>query len=111
MGRWQLVDDPAGAAIEYAGCRATIEPDARRCLGTLVDKLAEGASLPELHGFVVSIRLLGDGARCSEVGARAVIRALRTAFARVGLDDMIVEHERFGYKLRLPPDDDVGPFR
>jgi len=77
--------------------RVGLSPALHHGLRALMDGLGMRASAPELQDFVASANLVEPGAG---IDPRAVVRGLRAAFCTLGLADMVVAHERFGYRLR-----------
>ena len=97
---WSLVDGAGSApAIECGPMRVGLSPALHFGLRALIAAAGARARVPELQDFVEPTALVEPA---SGVEPHAVVRGLRAAFCALGLADMVIAHERFGYRLRYP---------
>jgi hypothetical protein len=111
---WGIAGLPDTPTLIYGGRRMPLPDDQWRGLRLLIRARMQPqpAQLPELHGYVRTVDLMsepdGRPKTGSSIRARAIIRRLRSSFSAIGLDDMVEEHKRFGYRLVVPPHDFDG---
>lgn len=106
---WELEQSGGRYVAVHRSARAQLPAEEAHCLRRLISERTapDPDQLPQWQGYVRSVDLLPPGDRLSRstrsIRARAILRRLRQSLSSIGLDGVIVEHERFGYRLRVLP--------
>lgn len=104
--RWSLAERDDVGTVIHGETRVELTAEELACLRILIT--ARRIDAPDQQGYVRSVDLIPDrrrGSMSSSIQARALIRRLKLAFSSIGLDDAITEHDHFGYRLRVIPDE------
>lgn len=108
----RVLEAPSGGALQLGTVTVTLSANQVRLIAVLAQRMAAEAAQPGfVRGFVRSSELLGtlpwDSADPDDNHVKQLVRRTRRQLVRGGLGDLIEARQRFGYRLRVIPREDV----
>jgi hypothetical protein len=108
--RLRLIEPAAGGGgvVDYGGAQVQLGATQFALVRLLGERfLAEQGRPDEVRGFVRSVELMKtlpwETAHPDDNHVKQMVRRVRRALARVGLEDAIESRHGFGYRLVIPP--------